>query len=141
MGLKLKHAGLCLLQSTTWLYLSSEHATQLLPKMFPDLIIAKKFSCSRTKCTAIVKETFAPNFTNSLLNSMVHPFSIIIDESNNKIDKSCIILVRFLDPELEMWLPGFFFNIGTASNLFHAVEECLGKHGQRFCPSCRIQPM
>ena len=108
--MKLKHTGLCLLQSTTWLYLSSEHATQLLPKMFPDLIIAKKFSCSRTKCTAIVKESFAPDFTNSLLNNLVHSF-IIIDESNDKTDKSCIILVRFQDPELEMWLPSCFFLI------------------------------
>ena len=36
-----------------------------------------------------------------------------------------------------MWLPVCFYdmpvvNIGTASNLFHAVEECLGKHDLDF---------
>ena len=31
---------------------------------------------------------------------MSNPFSIMLDESNDKIDKSCIILVRVLDPEV-----------------------------------------
>ena len=29
-----------------------------------------------------------------------HPFSILLDESNDKVDKSCIILIKLLDPEL-----------------------------------------
>ena len=59
-----------------------------------------------------------------------------IDESNEKIDDLCIILVKFLDPEVGNVITRFFdmpvVNIGTASNLFHAVEECLGKHGLDF---------
>ena len=35
-------------------FLTSDHATKLFPKMFPDSEIAKQFSCSRTKSTAII---------------------------------------------------------------------------------------
>ena len=68
-------------------FFSSEHDTS---KIFTDLKIAKKFSCSCTKCAAIVKEALAPHFTSSVLKNMVHPFLIMIGESNDKIDKSCI---------------------------------------------------
>ena len=57
--------------------------------MFTDSKIAKKFSCSCKKCAAIVKEALAPHFTSSVLKNMVHPF-LMIDESNEKNDKSCI---------------------------------------------------
>jgi len=45
------------------------------------------------KSAAILKEALAPHFTSSVLNNYD-------DESNDKIDKSCIILVRFLDPQV-----------------------------------------
>ena len=44
-------------------FLASDHATKLFSKIFPDSAIAKKFSCSRTKATAIVKKALAPHFT------------------------------------------------------------------------------
>lgn len=50
-------------------FLSSAHATKLFSKMFPDSEIAK-FSCSRTKTTAIVKKALAPHFTQRVIESM-----------------------------------------------------------------------
>ena len=73
VGLKLKHTGLCLLQSTSWIF-CSEHATKLFSKMFTDSKIAKKFSCSCKECAAIDKEALAPHFTSGVLKNMVHPF-------------------------------------------------------------------
>ncbi len=66
--------------------------------MFSDSQIAKNFSCGRTKCTAIIKEALAPNVKQTLIKNMTNLFSVMIDESNDNTDKSCIILVRVLDP-------------------------------------------
>ena len=53
----------------------------------------------------------------------------MLDESNDKINKSCIILVRLLDPELGNVCTRFLdmpvVNIGTAQNIFHALKESL----------------
>ena len=69
--------------------------------MFPDSEIAKKFSCARTKTIANVKKALAPHFTQRVIESMSSgPFSLLMDESNDKTDKSCIVLARFLDPQV-----------------------------------------
>lgn len=82
-------------------FLASDHATKLFHKMFPDTEIAKKISCGRTKTTAIVKEALAPHFLNETTKNMSYPFSLLMDESNDKTDKSwleysiqyCVIFV------------------------------------------------
>ncbi len=51
--------------------------------MFSDSEIAKKFACGHTK-----KPLPLP------LHDMSSFYSVMMDESNDKIDKSCIILVR-----------------------------------------------
>ena len=60
----------------------------------------------------------------------------MIDESNDKVNKSCIILVRLLDPELGNVCTRFLdmpvVNICTAQNIFHALKESLQKHGLDF---------
>ena len=90
--------------------------------MFPDSSIAKKFTCGHTETAAIIKEALGPHFLSKIINDMSKFFSIKIDESNNKTDKSCIIFVcvfdscvgdihtRFLDMPI--------VNVGTACNLF-----------------------
>lgn len=98
---------------------TSDHANKLFPKIFPDSAIAKKFFCGRTK--AIVKEALAPHYLNEVVASMLNPFCIMMDESNDKNDKSCIILVRVLDSEQRKVCTSFLdmtiVNIGNASNL------------------------
>ena len=117
-------------------FLASDHATKLFRKMFPDSEIAKKFSCSRTKTTAIVKGALAPHFTKKTTENMSYPYSLMMDESNDKTDKSCIILVRVFDPILcdvrTRFLDMPVVNIGTARNLFDALKLSLAQKGFDF---------
>ena len=104
-------------------FLASVHATKLFSKIFPDSAITKKFSRPRTKTTTIIKKGLAPHFTQRVIESMSSgPFSLMMDESNDRRDKSCIILVRLLDPQIGEVRMRFLdmpvVNIGTATNLF-----------------------
>ena len=109
-------------------FLNSDHATKLFAKMFKDSEIARKFSCARTKCAAITTDALAPYYTNKLIKNLKNPFSIMIDESNDKTDKSCIILVRMLDEEVgdirTRFLDMPIVNIGKAANLFSVKLYC-----------------
>ena len=117
-------------------FLASDHATKLFAIMFPDSAIAKKFSCARTKTTAIVKLGLAHYFIDKKIHAISTPFSLLMDESNDRVDKSCIILVRLLDEELGEVRTRFLdmpvVNIGNASNLLEAVKASLNKHGLSF---------
>ena len=117
-------------------FLNSDHANKLFKEMFPDSEIAKKFACGRTKTTAIVKDALAPHFHKKMVNHLSNTFSILMDESNDKVDKSCIILLRVLDSELgdvrTRFLDMPVVNIGTAQNLFRALKESLQKYGLDF---------
>ena len=59
-----------------------------------------------------------------------------MDELNDKQDKYCIILVRFLDVELgnvkTRFLDMSVVNIGTAENQFSALKESLSKYNLDF---------
>ena len=117
-------------------FLASDHATKLFAKMFPDSEIAKKFACGRTKTTAIIKKALALHFLKKVTQSMSNPFSIMMDESNDKTDKSSIILVRVFDSELRdvhtRFLDMPVVNIGTARNLFEALKTSLTSKGLDF---------
>ena len=99
----------------------------LFAQMFPDSEIARKFACGRTKTTAIVKEALSPCYHAKAIHNMSNPFSVLMDESNDKQDKSCIILVRVLDAKLGNVKTRFLdmpvVNIGMAENLFSALKE------------------
>ena len=108
-------------------FLASDHANKLFPKMFPDSELAKQFSCGRTKTTAIVKEALAPHFPSKVTRA--NSFSILMDESNDKTDKSCIILVRMFDSRVgdsrTRFLDMPVVNVGTAVNIFTALKSSL----------------
>ena len=101
----------------------------LFAQMFPDSEIARKFACGRTKTTAIVKEALSPYYHAKAIHNMSNLFSVLMDESNYKQDKSCIILVGVLDAELGNVKTRFLdmpvVNIGKAENLFSALKELL----------------
>ena len=67
---------------------------------------------------------------------MSNPFSIMMDESNDKTDKLCIILVRSLDSQTSevhtRFLDMPIVNISTARNLFDALKSSHAKHGLDF---------
>ncbi len=60
----------------------------------------------------------------------------MMDESNDKTDKSCIILIRLLDFDVGDVRTRYFdmpvVNIGTARNLFDALKLSLSKKGLDF---------
>lgn len=119
-------------------FLASDHANKLFTNMFPDSELAKQFSCGRTKTTAIVTQALAPHFLNKVTSelSLNGPFSILMDESNDKTDKSCIILVRVFDSSMGDCCTRFLdmpiVNIGTAVNLFTALKTSLESKGYNF---------
>ena len=67
--------------------------------MFPDSEIAKKFACGHTKTAAVIKYALAPHYHKKTVQDTSN-FSVLMDESNDKTDKSCIILVGVLDLEV-----------------------------------------
>ena len=77
-----------------------------------------------------MKEGLAPHYIKNLAVSLAsQPFSILKDESNDAINKSCIIVVRTLDEKVgdvrTRFLEMPVVNISTASNLFVAVQKSL----------------
>ena len=112
---------------------TSDHATKLFRRMFPDSEIAKRFSCGHTKTAAIIKEALAPHYLQKTLHDMSNSFLILIDESNDRTDKSCIILVRVIDLSVEDIRTRFLdmpvVNVGTARNLFAALKLSLSNNG------------
>ena len=82
------------------------------------------------------KGSLSPHFQKKTVENLSNPFSIMLDESNDKIDKSCIILVRVLDPEVGNVCTRFLdmpvVNIGTAQNIFCALKESLVKYNLDF---------
>ena len=61
--------------------------------MFPDLEIASKFACGRTMTTAIAKKALSPYYHAKAIHNMSNPFSVLMDESNNKQNISYIMFV------------------------------------------------
>ena len=113
--------------------------------MFPDSLTAKKFACGHTKTTAIIK-ALAPHYLGKVISNISNnPFSLMMDESNDKTDKSCIILVRVLDSEKGETCTRFLdmpvVNIGNATNLFSALKTSLSKHGLDFWHLCQTPLM
>ena len=97
----------------------------------------RQFSCGRTKTTAIVKQALAPHFLSKVKSVASNSsFSILMDESNDRTDKSCIILVRLFDSTVgdcrTRFLDMPIVNIGTAVNLFAALKSSLESQGLQF---------
>ena len=118
-------------------FLASDHASKLFKKMFPDSKIAKNVGCARTKATTIVKESLAPQYIENLAASLAsQPFSILMDESNDATNKTCIVLVIMLDEKVGDVRTRFLVmpvvHIGTASNLFVTVQKSLADKGLDF---------
>ena len=101
------------------------------------LEVAKKFACGRTNTTAIVKEALSPHFLEKTTRNLSKiRYSFMMDESNDKTDKSSIILIRVFVSELgnvcNRFLDMPIVNIGTAKNLFEALKCSLEKKGLDF---------
>ncbi len=64
------------------------------------------------------------------------PYSVMMDESNDKTNKSCIILIKILDHEVgdvrTKFLDMPIVNISNARNLFDALKSSLSNKGLDF---------
>ena len=113
---------------------ASDHATKLFRRMFPDSEVAKKFSCGHTKTASTIKEALSLHYLEKTLMDMSKFFSLLM--SNDKTDKSCIILVRLLDSDegdvRTRFLDMPIVNIGTAQNLFRALKKSISSKGLDF---------
>ena len=102
----------------------SDHAGPLFRKMFPDSTIAKKYSCARTKTTAVLNGAMAPEMTLSLVDLKVEPFSLNVDGSNSvrifDVNRGHVCL-RFLDMCAS--------SISTADGIFTKLDTALTKMG------------
>ena len=68
-------------------FLNSERVSKRFAQMFRDSETARKFACGRTKTTAIVKEALSTYYHAKAIHNMSNPFSVLMDESNDKQDK------------------------------------------------------
>ena len=106
----------------------SDHATKLFQKMFPDYGVAKIFACGRTKTSDIITEAMTPYHDGQMLGNLDKNclFSVMMDESNDKTNKSCINLIWIFDYDARDFRTKFIdmpvVNIGTAVNLFNALK-------------------
>ena len=112
---------------------ASDHATKLFKVMFPDSNIAKKFACGHTKMAAIVSEAFAPHYKQPIISNLsTNQFSILMDESNDSTDNSCIILDNEVGKVRTRFLDMPVINIGTAENIFEALKQSLESYNLDF---------
>eukprot|EP00731_Ephydatia_muelleri_P019781 Em0012g606a len=84
----------------------SDHAGPLFRKMFPDSAIAKKYSCARTKTTAVLNGAMAPEMILSLVETMKYAAlkSYFESEEECEHDRLCRLKKRFADPMIEVYL-------------------------------------
>lgn len=65
-------------------YSWADTATSLSPRMFPELDIAKKFSCKRSKASCVFSDGISPQFRELVVDELNRPnsfYSIAIDET------------------------------------------------------------
>ncbi len=109
----------------------ADHFSELYKVMFPDLQIAQKFRCKRTKITNNVNNALGPLYDSQVtLLCKENPFSVMMDESNDSGDEKCVaILVRVFDSDIHRVTTKFLAmpicNIGTGENLFNCLQEVL----------------
>ena len=110
-------------------FLIADHFTELVPHMFPDSAIAKKFSCKRTKTTMIVTNAIAPYYDNEVTRLCQNEkFCLMVDESNDKGDDKCmVVLVRIYDKHIDKVTTKFLgipiCNYSTAEDLFTCIDK------------------
>ena len=107
---------------------SADHFSKLSKKMFPDSKIAESYACGRTKTTAIVNHTLAPEADEIVTKACRNgPFSILCDGGNDKLDKKYFaVMVRYWDVKTCRTVVRFLempvCNIATAQALFDALD-------------------
>ena len=86
--------------------LSVDHLVLLVPKIFPDSIIASSLKLHRTKCTALLVNLVSPCLFKELIEDIGDSFySLIIDESASvSQDKMIAVCVRYFSQKKNILL-------------------------------------
>ena len=80
-------------------FLTSDHFSKVVPKMFSDSAIAAGFKCCRTKANYLLGDGISVDIQEKLTQSLQDvPFSLAIDESNKQYGKKFLCaMVKFYD--------------------------------------------
>lgn len=79
----------------------SDHASKIFHKMFPDSEIAKKYSCARTKTTAIIGEMATSATEKNVRTLESKMFNLSTDGSNDVDSKLYPIVISYFDDDEE----------------------------------------
>uniref|UniRef100_H3AGU8 Uncharacterized protein n=1 Tax=Latimeria chalumnae TaxID=7897 RepID=H3AGU8_LATCH len=116
-------------------FVVTDHFTKMVPILFPDSLITKKYASGKTKTTQLIKGGLATNLDDEVAEKCRNqPFGLMCDETNDQgDDKNFVILVRLYEEE-EMAMKTRFLdmptcNIGSAENLFNCLDESFRKRG------------
>ena len=111
----------------------ADHVTKLMPVMFPDSEIAKKFRCSRTKTTALIKMQ-SDDVIDSIVSAIGdEPFAICTDGSNDQSDKFYPVIIRYLNKDgiitsSLLQVPTVDDPKCSGENIFKLLDEQLSLH-------------
>ncbi|MBP1527239.1 MAG: hypothetical protein H9Q66_04895 [Spiroplasma ixodetis] len=116
---------------------SAEYEGNLFPIMFPDSIIAKKYSMKKDKLSYVITYGLAPYYQNELVKRLSNAscFAISIDESLNKICSKAQmdVLVQFWDNTSNKlstrYLTSLFLEKCTADNMCSTLITALNGFG------------
>ncbi|GLV37563.1 hypothetical protein CBL_20375 [Carabus blaptoides fortunei] len=122
-------------------FLTMDHLSPLLSKIFPDSKIAKDLAVRRTKAKAIITNVISPSYKNDLANTLKETkFSVLTDESTDiGTMKSACIVVRYFNDQIghiesSLWELTSVFNDnedaghqGTADHLFNKILHTFDK--------------
>ncbi|XP_067935430.1 zinc finger protein 862-like [Watersipora subatra] len=108
---------------------AADHFTKLVPEMFPDSEIAKKYGCMRTKTMSMIREGYGPYCTAQAAEICQSSyFGLMIDETTDRhVDKQLAILARvFKDGKVVTKFIGMpICNLSTAGDLFSTLDKAL----------------
>lgn len=110
---------------------SADCTTHIVQSLFPDLNVAKKLICGRTKMEAIIKGVLAPPSVSELLLSLGDsPNSISTDASNHHEINTFPVVIRYFDDDgLQVKLLDFTDLPGETSEMIASfLASVLSKH-------------
>lgn len=114
-----------------------DHLSDVIKDAFPDSEIARKFSCKRTKSSAIAYNVLGGHFEEKLiqdLKSGLSTFSVIIDESTDVSTKKVLaIAIKFYSERNACVKTRFLCTVDiqgeSALDLFNALNSALEEKG------------
>ncbi|KAK2185100.1 hypothetical protein NP493_246g02099 [Ridgeia piscesae] len=103
----------------------ADHFTKLTKQLFPDSVIAGRFSSGRMKTTMIVKKALAPHLDAYVVKLSQNSQT----KATTRVRRSLVILVKVFDAKTDHAATRFLdipiCNIGTGENIFNAIDDCL----------------